>query len=84
MLMWLGYINISLAIFNLVPGFPLDGGRILRGIIWWLTGDGVRATRIAARVGQVVAFAFIIIESFASLWGPDSVACGSRSLAGSC
>src|SRR5258707_9393962 len=44
MLMWLGYINISLAIFNLIPGFPLDGGRGLRGIIWWVTGNGVQAS----------------------------------------
>jgi CBS domain-containing protein len=76
MLMWLGFINISLAIFNLIPGFPLDGGRILRGIIWWATGDSVRSTRIAARIGQIVAFAFIVFgivrffmgAGFGGLW----------------
>jgi Zn-dependent protease/predicted transcriptional regulator len=76
MMVWLGYINVALGVFNLVPGFPLDGGRVLRAIVWWITKDAVRSTRIAARVGQTVALFFIVVgvfrlfsgAGFAGLW----------------
>jgi Zn-dependent protease/predicted transcriptional regulator len=61
MLSWLGYINLGLAAFNLIPGYPLDGGRVLRAIVWWKTGDADRSTKTAARVGQAVAFVFIAL-----------------------
>ena len=64
MLVWLGYINLMLAAFNLVPGFPLDGGRILRSIIWWVSGSGDRATQLASRIGQGVALVFIALGIF--------------------
>ncbi len=56
---YLALINGSLALFNLVPGFPLDGGRIFRALVWGLTGNLNRATRIAATLGRLIAFLFI-------------------------
>jgi Zn-dependent protease/CBS domain-containing protein len=58
-LSWLGYINIVLGVFNLVPAFPLDGGRLLQSLIWLRTGDRLRATSIAARIGMVFAYLLI-------------------------
>ena len=61
---WLAWINLMLALFNLIPGFPLDGGRVLRAIVWGATGNSRRATLIAAGAGRLVAFGFI----FYGIW----------------
>jgi Zn-dependent protease/predicted transcriptional regulator len=66
---WLAQINFGLATFNLVPGFPLDGGRILRAVVWGVTGDYTRATRFASRGGQLLAYAMIVIGIWQSLTG---------------
>lgn len=58
-LVWLGYINLILGAFNMIPGFPLDGGRVLRAIIWWFTGNADRSTKIAAQTGQLIGAGFI-------------------------
>jgi Zn-dependent protease len=51
------FINAALLVFNLLPGLPLDGGRIVRSIVWWRTGDRIRATRAMAAAGRVLAYA---------------------------
>ncbi len=61
---WLGFINAMLLVFNLVPAFPLDGGRIARALIWWRTGDRNRATRATGRSGQ----AFALLVGALGLW----------------
>jgi len=57
---WLAWINGSLAVFNMIPGFPLDGGRVLRSILWATTHSYRRATHIATRIGKGVAYLMIL------------------------
>ena len=57
---WLAYFNIMIALFNLIPGLPLDGGRILRAVLWMRTGNFNRATLIAAFIGWGIGLALIV------------------------
>ena len=70
-LSFLALINVILLVFNLVPGFPLDGGRIARAIAWWRTGDRERATRFAARLGRGFGIALIAFGAYILL-RPDA------------
>jgi Zn-dependent protease/predicted transcriptional regulator len=74
------FINVALAAFNMIPGFPLDGGRVFRSIMWKVTGNYKRSTQIAARIGQGVGYLFILagiliaflrpfgLDLFSGLW----------------
>jgi len=69
---YLAYINIALVLFNLIPGFPLDGGRVFRAIVWAITHNLQRATAIAANVGRGFAFLFIffgVLQIFGGNFG---------------
>jgi len=70
---WLVNINIFVLIVNLIPAFPLDGGRMLRAIAWWRTGDRNKATRFAARLGQGLGrgavVAGLLLVAIGELWG---------------
>jgi Zn-dependent protease/predicted transcriptional regulator len=70
---WLAWINVILATFNLVPGFPLDGGRVLRAAAWAITGDFAKATRIATASGRVVAYGLILVGAWDAVLHRDWV-----------
>jgi Zn-dependent protease/CBS domain-containing protein len=66
---YLAYINTALVLFNLIPGFPLDGGRVFRAIVWAITGNMTRSTVIAANIGRLFAFLFIFTGTFQMFTG---------------
>lgn len=59
-LRWLGLINMLLAVFNMLPGFPLDGARVLRALLWWGTGSHLVSTRFVSYFGQLMAFGLLM------------------------
>lgn len=68
-LLYIGMANLVLAVFNLLPGFPLDGGRILRALLWWRNHDFTRATRQATRVGQIFGVVLIGVGAIEAVAG---------------
>lgn len=68
-LAWLANVSLFIAIFNLLPGFPLDGGRVLRSILWALTGDILKATKWAARCGQLIGWSMVALAVVTALQG---------------
>lgn len=58
-LVWLAVVNLVLAVFNMLPGAPLDGGRVLRAALWWVRNDRLAAQRIASRAGMIMGFLMV-------------------------
>ncbi|HEX4545639.1 MAG TPA: site-2 protease family protein [Candidatus Acidoferrum sp.] len=77
---WLAFINLRLALFNLIPGFPLDGGRIFRAIVWGSTKNYVRATRLAGASGKLVAYAMILIGAWAAFHPDFTIGVGAKTI----
>ncbi|MFD5512049.1 site-2 protease family protein [Streptomyces sp. NPDC127051] len=71
-LVWLGWTNLFLAVFNLLPASPLDGGRVLQALLWWRTGDRDRADRAASRMGQVMGVLLAAVGWISFLRGVSS------------
>ena len=86
---YLWWTNLMLGTFNLLPGFPLDGGRIFRAIVWGVTKDFSKATRVAGASGKLIAYVMIGMGIFSALgWGQggavfEYIGTAGRDLAGS-
>jgi Zn-dependent protease len=70
-LVWLAVVNLVLAVFNMLPGAPLDGGRVLRAALWWVRGDRLAAQRIASRAGIIMGGLLIAAGLFEIVFTAD-------------
>lgn len=77
---WLWLMNLAIGVFNLAPGFPMDGGRLLRSALWGLTGNFSAATRLSSGLGQLVGYGLIVVGALSALnpawWPLDTTALG--------